>query len=100
MESKLEREVRFLRRYAVVATLVCGLLLLTAFTIQNRKQKFEEIDVERLNVVEKDGALRLVWSSWRMAKAGPESNWVSPLTALHASTFWTKRVRSLTQSPR
>lgn len=60
MESKLEKEVRFLKRYALAATLVCGLILLTAFTLQNRKQKFEEIDVERINVVEKDGSLRLV----------------------------------------
>jgi hypothetical protein len=70
MESKLEKEVRFLKRYAVVATLVCAVLLLTAFTIQNRKQKFEEIDVERINVVEKDGTLRLVISN-KARSSGP-----------------------------
>lgn len=70
MESKLEKEVRFLKRYAVVATLVCGLLTLTAFTIQNRKQKFEEIDVERINVVERDGTLRLVISN-KARSSGP-----------------------------
>lgn len=70
MESKLEKEVRFLKKYAVVATLVCGLLLLTAFTLQNRKQKFEEIDVERINVVEKDGSLRLVISN-KERSSGP-----------------------------
>ena len=70
MESKLEREVRILKIYAVVATLVCGLILLTAFTIQSRKQKFEEIDVERINVVEKDGAQRLVISN-KARSSGP-----------------------------
>lgn len=59
MESRLEKEVRFLKIYAAVATLLCGVFLLTAFASQKR-QKFEEIDVERINVVEKDGKLRMV----------------------------------------
>ena len=59
MESRLEKEVRFLKIYAVAATLLCGVFLLTAFASQKR-QKFEEIDVERINVVEKDGKLRMV----------------------------------------
>jgi hypothetical protein len=63
MESSLEKQVRFLKIYAVVATLVCGVFLVTAFTLQNRPQKFQEINVERINVVEKDGSLRLVISN-------------------------------------
>jgi hypothetical protein len=63
MESKLEREVRFLKVYAFVATLVCGVFVLSAFTQQGRRQKFEEIDVERINVVERDGKLKLVLSN-------------------------------------
>lgn len=61
METKLEQQVRFLKIYALVATLACAVFLLTAFTIQ--KQKFGEIDVERINVVEKDGSTRLVISN-------------------------------------
>jgi|SRR5215472_387087 len=60
MESKLEKEVRFLKIYAAVATLLGAVLVLTAFAQQSIKQKFEEIDVERINVVEKDGQVRLV----------------------------------------
>jgi hypothetical protein len=63
MESNLEKQVRFLKIYAVAATLLCGVFLLTAFTLQNRPQKFQEITVERINVVEKDGSLRLVISN-------------------------------------
>jgi hypothetical protein len=63
METKLEREVRFLKVYAVIATLVCAVFILTGFTVQGSKQKFEEIDVERINVVEKDGKLKLVISN-------------------------------------
>lgn len=63
MESRLEKEVRFLKIYALVATLVCGLFFLSAFVFQNQKQKFGEIDVERINIVEKDGKLRMVISN-------------------------------------
>lgn len=63
METKLEREVRFLKIYAFTATLLCAVFLLSAFASQNKKQKFEEIDVERINVVEKDGKLKMVISN-------------------------------------
>jgi hypothetical protein len=60
MENKLDKQVRFLKIYSVVATLAGALFLLTAFTLQKGKQNFEEINVQRINVVEKDGSLRLV----------------------------------------
>ncbi|HEV2707001.1 MAG TPA: hypothetical protein VGV59_13830 [Pyrinomonadaceae bacterium] len=63
METKLEREVRFLKAYAVIATLLCAVFLLSAFAFQNRKQRFEEIDVERINIIEKDGKLKMVISN-------------------------------------
>ena len=67
---KLERQVRFLKIYAAAATLVCAVFVLTAFTFQTQKQKFGEIDVERINVVEKDGSTRLVISN-RERSPGP-----------------------------
>src|SRR5215510_741908 len=63
MESQLVKEVRLLKAYAVTVTLVSLVLVVSAFTLQSRKQKFEEIDVERINVVEKDGKLRMVISN-------------------------------------
>ncbi|HKQ99584.1 MAG TPA: hypothetical protein VJT09_02860 [Pyrinomonadaceae bacterium] len=63
METKLEKEVRFLKMYAFVLTLVCAVFLFSAFAFQSRKQRFEEIDVERINVVERDGKLRMVISN-------------------------------------
>jgi hypothetical protein len=60
---RLERRVRFLTIYAVAATLVCVVFVAAAFTFQTQKQKFGEIDVERINVVEKNGATRLVISN-------------------------------------
>lgn len=63
METKFERQVRFLKIYAVVATLFCAIFLFSAFAMQSKKQKFEEIDVERINIVEQDGRLRMVISN-------------------------------------
>ena len=63
METKLERDVRFLKIYASVATLGCAVFVLSAFSAQSRRQKFEEIDVERINVVEKNGKLDMVISN-------------------------------------
>jgi hypothetical protein len=51
-------ELRLLRLHAVASTLVLGVLVVGGFAPQ--KQRFSEIDVERINVVEKDGRVRLV----------------------------------------
>lgn len=61
-QEKIEKEIRFLKIYASVATLLCAIVFLTAFAV-NKKQKFDEIDVERINIVEKDGKLKMVISN-------------------------------------
>jgi len=63
LEATLEKEVRFLKLYAITATIVCLTLFALMFTLQNRKQKFKEIDVERINIIEKDGKLDMVISN-------------------------------------
>ena len=57
----IERRLRLLQVYTVALTLVLGDLLITGF--QTRRQKFEELDVERLNIVEPDGKLRMTISN-------------------------------------
>lgn len=66
--TKLEREVRGLKVYAVVSSLAFATILLAGFAHQTapqkeQKQKFGEIDVERVNVVEPNGKLDLVISN-------------------------------------
>jgi hypothetical protein len=63
MHNELERDVKFLKIYAGFTTLLCGVMITTAFTSQQSRPKFEEIDVERINIVEKDGKLRMVISN-------------------------------------
>jgi hypothetical protein len=68
--DNLERDVRFLKRYAAFTTLAfCGVAL-AAFTRQEQKTKFVEIDVERINVMEPDGKYRMVISN-RPRSIGP-----------------------------
>lgn len=59
MDSKTQREFRFLKAYALVSSVLLAGLLFVAARTAATKVKFEEIDVERINIVEKDGTLRL-----------------------------------------
>ena len=70
MDTQVRRELRALRAYAVIATAVLGTLTLAAFQRAAQKTRFTEIDVERINVVEKDGKLRMVISN-RDRSIGP-----------------------------
>jgi len=63
MDTALHRDIRFLKRYALVTTLLCAVAIFSAFTQRRAPQKFEEIDVERINIVERDGKLRMVISN-------------------------------------
>jgi hypothetical protein len=60
--GKIERDLAFLKIYAGILTLVCLVLAVFVFQMSNPKS-FEEIDVERINIVEKDGKLRMVLSN-------------------------------------
>ena len=63
METKLQRDVRLLKAYSLLITFLFAVIAFTSMTQANQKTKFEEIDVERINVVEKDGKLKLVISN-------------------------------------
>lgn len=58
---KLEKQVRIL--YLYTGTLTIGLIVLVVSGFQNRKPKFEEIDVERVNIIEPDGKIRMTISN-------------------------------------
>ncbi|MBX7169713.1 MAG: hypothetical protein K1X72_02075 [Pyrinomonadaceae bacterium] len=56
--NKIEKRLRYLEIYAVVSLLIFGVLAFSAWT--RSREKFTEIDVERLNVRQKDGKLLMV----------------------------------------
>jgi len=61
--EKLQRDVRLLKAYAFVVTVLLGALTFAGFSQGNQKNKFAEIDVERINIVDKDGKLKMVISN-------------------------------------
>src|SRR5688572_21142783 len=63
MDTKLQRDVRFLKAYSVAITLLLAGMAFSAISHANQKNKFEEIDVERINIIEKDGKLKMVISN-------------------------------------
>ena len=70
MNDSIRRELRLLKGYALVVTVLLGTLSLAAFRRSAQNTKFSEIDVERINIVEPDGKLRLVISN-RPRSIGP-----------------------------
>lgn len=62
MLEKIQKELKFLRAYAVVSSVLFGFLLFAAFT-KTDKATFSEIDVGRINIVEKGGKVKLVISN-------------------------------------
>jgi hypothetical protein len=56
--DRLQREISLVKRYTIGIALLFAVLSLAALR-QSGRSRFTEIDVERLNIVEKDGTLRL-----------------------------------------
>lgn len=55
----MNKELIFLRTFAVAT--VGGMILITTSAFKNSgNQKFSEIDVERINIVEKDGTVKMI----------------------------------------
>ena len=70
MNDEMRREIRRLKTYALVMTALFATMTLAAFKQGAQKQRFTEIDVERINVVEPDGSYRMVISN-RPRSIGP-----------------------------
>lgn len=55
----MNRELVFLRAFATVVGIGVAFLMVSAFK-KSENQRFGEIDVERINIVEKDGTVKMV----------------------------------------
>lgn len=62
MEKKIQNQLRSLKLYNAFLTLIIFCLIFLSFKDSN-KNKFDEISVERLNVIDKDGNLTMVIGS-------------------------------------
>ncbi|MCW9708792.1 hypothetical protein [Fodinibius salsisoli] len=63
MEKKIARDVRFLKIYSAILTLGIISFFLMSYVEGDKKKHFEEIDVERINIVESNGDLKMVISN-------------------------------------
>src|SRR5438132_7799081 len=59
MRQSVRRQLRFLRAYAILNSLVIVVLATAAF----RQTKFDELNAQRINIVDADGTLRMVISN-------------------------------------
>lgn len=67
---QLKREVRLLRAFVLSATMGIVIVGLTAFRQTSAPTRFDEIDVQRINIREPDGKLRMVLSD-KARSTGP-----------------------------
>lgn len=70
MEKNLLHEVRLLKWYSLILTIVLLLFIAYFFVSKNNKTHFEEITAERINIVEKDGTLKMVISNQQRQHPG------------------------------
>ena len=54
---------RFLVIYSGVLTVIFAVTILSGFAADNKKVRFDEIEVHRINIVEPDGTLRMIISN-------------------------------------
>jgi len=71
MPSTLRRDIRLLKAWALTSSTLLVIVAASAFRRpQDQKVRFAEIDVERINIVEPDGKLRMVLAN-RPRSIGP-----------------------------
>jgi len=63
MDAKTRLELKLLKIYALVSVFLFGTLFFAAAKGPAQKPRVEEINVERINIIEKDGRLRLTISN-------------------------------------
>ena len=59
-----------LKIYSITLTFLFGYFLLSSFNSNESSEKFDEITVERINIVEPDGALKMVISNSKRQHPG------------------------------
>ncbi len=60
MNQSVEDQLRALKIYTVATTIILGALSVTAFRQSAQRARFSEIDVERINIIESNGNVRMV----------------------------------------
>ena len=88
MEQQLLKQVKFLKIYSAVLTLIVIASISLAFTYVNKNPRFKEIDVERINIIEKTGKLKMVISNDELQHPGIIEGKVLPKRARPAGIIF------------
>lgn len=59
----MKRSTLFLAIYAITLTFILLYVLVSGYTMSSKNPDFEEITVERINILESDGSLKMVISN-------------------------------------
>src|ERR1700735_5054213 len=70
MEKTVVRQIRFLQLYSGLLTIALLILAIVYVRKPDNIPHFKEIDAERINIVEKDGRLRMVISNQQSQHSG------------------------------
>lgn len=68
--TRLLREVRLLRTYVLASTTAVLAIAVTGFRLSPAPTRFDQIDVQRINIREPDGKLRMVLSNRARSPGG------------------------------
>ena len=63
MEEKIAKDVKFLKIYSALLTVAIISFFIMSFVGSSDKKRFEEINVERINIIEDNGDLKMVISN-------------------------------------
>ena len=85
MEQMILKQLRWLKIYALVATVGFASGLFVVFKRASAPPRFEEITVERINVVDQNGALQMVISNQARQHPGIVGGKTMPARARPAS---------------
>jgi hypothetical protein len=69
MESKLEKQARYLKTYIIVAALLCGVSLTTNFSLQSRR-----VSADCISLTGKNGEMTMILTVPAGATAGSSSS--------------------------
>jgi hypothetical protein len=69
MDERVQRDLRFLKGYSLILTVLFGVMSVLVLR-QGQTRRLTELDVERINIVEPNGAYRMVLSN-RERSTGP-----------------------------
>ena len=70
MKNKMEKEIRSLKIYAVILTGAFFFIIASSFTRQKLSRDYKILNVERINIVEPDGKLKMVISNQNLQHPG------------------------------